>query len=152
MNYEVDLELKCRNNKDKVVSSFGHNLLNLCQSSGLRIVNGRKLGDSFGELTCHKKNGSSTVDYALVPKELFCNILSFQVLNYLEAISNHCPIALTLNISLLRDSFQSESLPTIPGPKKVKWEAPKFLSHPCQEKTYHDQKVRHMDNSRGSVM
>ena len=31
-----------------------HKLLNLCNVSELRILNGRKLGDSLGKITCHE--------------------------------------------------------------------------------------------------
>jgi hypothetical protein len=49
-------------------------MLDLCSNTGLKILNGRILGDTAGKLTCHKYNGSSTVDLALAHHSLFKNI------------------------------------------------------------------------------
>ena len=55
-----------RNNMDTSVNSFGRELIDLCISSNLIVVNGRTLGDFAGRYTCFTYNGSSTVDYILV--------------------------------------------------------------------------------------
>ena len=60
--YIMDEDLPSRNNQDLTTNERGKSILDMCISSGLRILNGRKPGDSLGYFTCHKYNGSSTVD------------------------------------------------------------------------------------------
>ena len=52
-----------RHNQDKTTNKHGTQLLQLCRSLGLYIVNGRLRGDSFGRYTCNSSQGNSTVDY-----------------------------------------------------------------------------------------
>lgn len=59
-----------RNNLDiKLVNNSGKHLLNLCKETGLRIINGRTIGDLLGNFTCITYNGCSVVDYMLVSQE-----------------------------------------------------------------------------------
>ena len=69
--YMVDSEMYPRMNCDKKMCMYGKRLLEVCQRARLRIINGRKIGDSTGNLTCHKYNGSSTVDYFIADVNLF---------------------------------------------------------------------------------
>lgn len=46
-NYDDDLFIQ-RYNQDKIINSHGTSLVNMCTSSGLRILNGRYIGDSLG--------------------------------------------------------------------------------------------------------
>jgi hypothetical protein len=64
-DYVTDTELK-RVNQDVIINSHGKNLLDLCLSSRLRILNGRFLGDSLGYFTYMSNNGFSSVDYAIL--------------------------------------------------------------------------------------
>ena len=66
-DYDLDSPIK-RNNLD-ILNQQGNNLLNMCLSSRLRILNGRYLGDSLGYHTYFSKNGCSTVDYAILSKD-----------------------------------------------------------------------------------
>ena len=118
---------KTRFNSDLKVCEFGHKLLSLCQTSGLRIVNGRKLGDTLGIKTCHKWNGSSTVDYAISQISLFSQILSFRVLDTLNEWSDHCPIYLNLNINISRNNTEHIQCNTM-CPRKLKWSAERELN------------------------
>ena len=52
-----------RNSRDTDLDQRGKDLLDLCKSADLHIVNGRKTGDLFGDFTCIKYNGNSVVDY-----------------------------------------------------------------------------------------
>ena len=70
-NYSIDEIPKRRNNQDNICSAQGLNLLDLCISSQLRILNGRYVGDSLGYFTCLTVNGLSSVDYAIAVKA-FC--------------------------------------------------------------------------------
>ncbi len=72
-------------------NSHGRNLLNLCRSSDLRILNGRIFGDSSGNLTCFSNNGASCVDYAIASQSLYEEISLFYV-NEQSHLSDHCKI------------------------------------------------------------
>ena len=63
--------------------------------TNLICLNGRKIGDTMGKLTCHEYNGSSTVDLALCSWGLYDQIQYFQVLDPVW-YSDHCRIKLTL--------------------------------------------------------
>ena len=95
VDYDNDVKIS-RNNLDKVINQQGQNLLNLCISSRLRILNGRYLGDSLGYHTCYTVNGCSTVDYAIVSRNLLSSVKFFCTtdLNYL---SDHVQIYFVLS-------------------------------------------------------
>ena len=63
-----------RNSYDKTVNSRGTDLLDLCISADLNIVNGRKIGDANGKYTCFTWNGSSVVDYVITSNTAFDKI------------------------------------------------------------------------------
>jgi hypothetical protein len=100
--YSVDTEPPKRNNQDKGTNARGSELLDLCISSGLRILNGRKVGDTLGCFTCHKYNGSSTVDYGVVSEGLFPHVQYFHVDKCVSDLSDHCKISFSL------DNFQKK--------------------------------------------
>ncbi|CAG2231846.1 unnamed protein product [Mytilus edulis] len=79
-DYAIDIENK-RINQDKVLNTHGKNLLDLCLSSGLRIVNG------------------STVDYALVSESLWSSVQYFKT-NDFTYLSDHAKIDLFLKCSI----------------------------------------------------
>ena len=62
--YHMKWTILChfRYNQNKICNERGESITDLCISSRLRILNGRKTGDSICYLTCHKYNGSSVVD------------------------------------------------------------------------------------------
>ena len=72
---ELDLHLENpppkRNSQDTSINPRGTELLDMCKSLDLNIVNGRKTGDLFGNYTCIKWNGNSVVDYLLTSSCLF---------------------------------------------------------------------------------
>ena len=84
-NYTTDFNIK-RNSFDKIFNTQGQGLIDLCIASQLRILNGRFVGDLFGNMTCFKTNGASTIDYCLTDVDLINNVNFFQVLdpNYLS--------------------------------------------------------------------
>ena len=53
------------------VNEYDKKLLELCIETELRILNGRILSDLEGKFTCHKWNGSSTVNYGMLQNSLF---------------------------------------------------------------------------------
>jgi hypothetical protein len=61
-----------RNNQDTVVNSHGRELLKLCHRTGLRIANGRVLGDELGCFSYVSPSGdASLVDYVVACPETF---------------------------------------------------------------------------------
>jgi hypothetical protein len=86
---------------DKILNAQGQQLIDLCIASQVRVLNGRFVGDSVGNVTCYKSNGASTVDYALADVDLLKNINFFQVSNP-SYLSDHVQIVVHLycNISL----------------------------------------------------
>ena len=79
-----------RNSEDKKVNTRGKELLDVCKSNDLLILNGRKMGDIFGSFTCHNWNGSSVVDYSIVSNTIMDCISSFSVGQYIPWLSDHC--------------------------------------------------------------
>lgn len=86
-SYEID-NCSSRENFDRHVDSRGKNLLELCVSHNLRILNGRLNGDTFGKFTCHTSNGSSTVDYTIISETLLSRILYFKVDDFIPSLSD----------------------------------------------------------------
>ena len=105
-----------RSNKDQTINKYGKKLTEFCIASGCFIANGRTLGDFQGNLTCHEKNGSSTVDYAIVNLSLNKQVRFFQVLQSTIG-SDHCPIKLELR-TVKKDTTESNITPL---PKPIKW-------------------------------
>ena len=92
-DYVLDTFLTRYNNDTKSVDSHGKLLLDLCKSSGLRIVNGRKLGDFHGNFTCFNHRGNpSVIDYMLCHLSVFKDIEYFKV-HVLNPYSIHCMIS-----------------------------------------------------------
>ena len=85
-----------RNSQDSSVNARGTDMLDMCKSLDVNIVNGRKTGDLFGNYTCIKWNGNSVVDYLLTSAPLFQQISCFKVGDFLPWLSDHCPIHFTL--------------------------------------------------------
>ena len=70
------IEITQRNNFDGEVNKHGNKLIGFCRSTNLKIVNGRKSGDSLGDSLgrfnlFYNNNGASTVDYCLSDDKIF---------------------------------------------------------------------------------
>ena len=72
-NFEtfIKIDLPLLNFTDLVPNTSGRQLITLMNDHSLVSLNGRKLGDTIGKLTCHEHNGSSTVDLALASWSLY---------------------------------------------------------------------------------
>lgn len=90
-----------RENSDKGVNTHGKNLLQLCRSLGLYIINGRLRGDTFGRLTHSSALGSSTVDYSITDLDL--SYLRAFTVQPLTPLSDHSPITLYLNKTVINN-------------------------------------------------
>ena len=84
-----------RNNCDSESNVYGKQLVDLCKSASLCIVNGRTVGDRDGQFTCMTETGQSVVDYLLISQSLFSQIIDFKVGN--QIISDHFPLEFTVN-------------------------------------------------------
>ena len=93
-------ESRLRNSQDNApLSKRGKELISLCKDLELSILNGRKLGDVFGKITCFRSNGCSVVDYGICSKDLFDAIPHFSVGLHMPWVSDHCPIVSILPFS-----------------------------------------------------
>ncbi len=117
--YQQKRLTKARQNYDNTVNTHGKQVLHLCKSLGLYIVNGRTKGDYLGRLTYCSYLGSSTVDYAITDLDQ-SQINYFTVMPQLP-LSDHSHIVLSLNRSgnLLPSSEQKGKLH--PLPSKFTW-------------------------------
>ena len=87
-----------RENKDVQTNQAGKELLELCKSKGMRIVNGRCNGDFNGESTFVSHLGQSTIDYVLVGENSLDTIKKFTIGSRLE--SSHMPLELCLETEI----------------------------------------------------
>ena len=92
----------------------GGELIELCKSMNLNILNGRKTGDLFGKITSFQWNGQSVVDYALTSNELFPHISYFKVGEYIPWISDHCSLSFKVNIKTPYIKPITENLNNVP--------------------------------------
>ena len=96
-----------RSNKDRVLDYYGRYLLELCQSTGLLIANGRIFGDqNSGKYTFCSHQGQSTVDYLLMNYCDFESLSHFDILD-LNEFSDHAP--LTFNFHLNEPNIQPQN-------------------------------------------
>ena len=108
-------DIPCRNSQDHgEVNVRGVELLNLCKSLNMVILNGRKTGDVFGKYTSIHWNGKAVVDYAIVPADMFEHVSSFTVGNYAPFISDHCPIFYNIITNNLGRVTPEPSLEEVP--------------------------------------
>ena len=81
-----------RGNTDHQSNTHGHKVIDLCKTCNLRILNGRKLGDSFGKPTFFSNEGCpSTIDYAIISDMYLHQVPSFTVKPQ-SSPSDHCQI------------------------------------------------------------
>jgi hypothetical protein len=123
LHYITDKQIPTRNNCDSVINARGRDILDLCTSARLRIVNGRKLGDTLGYHTCHKWNGSSVVDYVIVSEDLLDAIPYFKVGRFMADLSDHCNLSFKLNTPTLPAPENDHSDSLLPYPATYKWDS-----------------------------
>ena len=89
-----------RNSEDKTINARGKELLDICKLNDLLILNGRMTGDIFGNYTSHNWNGSSVVDYCIIPNEMYNSVTNFSVGNFIPWLSDHCLISATFDFDI----------------------------------------------------
>lgn len=81
-----------RVNQDLILDYNGRYLLDLCQSTGLLIANGRLFNDkNKGKCTFCSHRGQSTVDYVLLNFSDFITLSHFDILDFNEH-TDHAPV------------------------------------------------------------
>lgn len=98
LEYKPDTIITKRTCKDNTYDERGKQLIELCIASGMRILNGRFVGDSQGYFTCHKSKGSSVIDYMMINEEFLKHVLYFHVHHLLGTLSDHCKLSVMLRI------------------------------------------------------
>ena len=110
-DYENDTYIP-RYSQDTRCNTWGNCLLDLCKTSGIRIVNGRSGKDmGVGKFTCVTDKGESVVDYLIVEDDMFDVIKSFEVYDLTE-FSDHVPVYFSIDSSCSfaeRDNHQQTS-------------------------------------------
>jgi hypothetical protein len=115
MDYPSDTFNLPRKSTDDVYNEYGKELMDICCTFGVHILNGRFQGDKHGAFTCFKDNGASVVDYILCSTNLFERIIDFKVNTRCE--SDHFPISMTLRSGKrtapveIHDQHNSASIP-----------------------------------------
>ena len=85
-----------RVSRDRVSNAFGRDLISLCHSTSLLIMNGRLPGNSDIAFTCEcNSKGSSTVDYFVGSASLLPDCVRLKVHPKVPE-SDHRPISLSL--------------------------------------------------------
>ena len=111
-----ELVQNLRNSEDKIVSKRGKELIDLCKSYDMLIMNGRKIGDTVGKFTSHQYNGSAVVDYVLSPSEFAQNVSKFSIGTFIPWLSDHCPLHTTLMLSYSKSSTGKNTMKDVhPG-------------------------------------
>ena len=87
-----------RNSEDIVINRRGEELVELCKSLNMVILNGRRVGDPWGKMTSHQYNGSAVVDYVIVSVNLLSSIGNFLVGDFSAWVSDHCNLLYELNV------------------------------------------------------
>jgi hypothetical protein len=102
--YVIDTAVGKRSSHDSHIDTRGKELLDMCISNQLRILNGRTFGDTFGAYTCYKPAGCSVVDYVIVSQHLLCQILYMQISNFYAGMSDcHCKLSFKILASYQRE-------------------------------------------------
>ena len=100
--YKKDTELNRNNMDEHPIDKQGKLILDLCKTTGLKILNGRIIGDSKGQFTrfpLHKNTDKpSTIDYVLCGPSLMNEVFSFSILPFSE-LSDHCCLSLTIKVN-----------------------------------------------------
>ena len=116
--YNKDSQLNRQNMDDHTIDTQGKLILEICKTSGLRILNGRTTGDPIGKFTRYPTNlddKPSVIDYALCSEPLLQEIPQFRVLPF-SGMSDHCSISLKiLTNKVVADTIPVKSLMKVGG-------------------------------------
>ncbi|XP_055907465.1 uncharacterized protein LOC129942508 [Eupeodes corollae] len=91
-----------RSATDEVLDGNGKKLVEMCESIGLTLLNGRTNGDTNGNFTFIRGTACSTIDYCLA-KGIWLKYIADFIVNELT-YSDHLPISVQVDIKLQQDS------------------------------------------------
>ncbi len=120
MEYDTDTFQIPRCSSDNDINSYGRDLIDLCCSLGIHMMNGRSTSDPDGSFTCFSGEGTSLVDYCICTSGIYELPYDFKVHTRCE--SDHFPV--TLHLKPVYDNTQREpgqldnSITTI---KRYRW-------------------------------
>ena len=95
LTYELDSVLSVRKNPDDTVNDYGVKLLNMCKSSGLRILNGRHKLQMDSDFSFMGARGCSVVDYCISTPDIF-NLIDKFIVSSFTTWSDHAPLHLQI--------------------------------------------------------
>lgn len=149
---DTDIWVERRTSNDNIVDSRGKEIIDLCISNQLRILNGRSFGDSAGKFTCYNYAGCSVVDYFIVSEKLLNSILYMNVSDFLPTLSDcHSQLSVKMLSSFEREPIMEHMNKFPNGYMWNDSSAESFLksfSHPeiqNQLKSFMDEKIE-LDN------
>ena len=121
---EIDnhtIPISVRQNCDKETNSHGKNVIELCNTFNLKILNGRSNGDPLGNFTYYdEKLGASLVDYSICSQNFYKHIDNFMTLPHNE-LSDHCKIVTEINGYIANETSVNDSYDWKNIPKKFHW-------------------------------
>ena len=118
-DYNIDHNLKPRTSQDRHIDDRGKHILEICIAAQLRILNGRKLGDTLGYFTSHNYNGSAVVDYVICSSALLNRIPYFKIHRFNGTISDHCMVSFALNAKVPQTNIPEVKLFDLP--RQFQW-------------------------------
>jgi len=111
-NYTADAIHKHRNTEiPQTTNRYGKSVIELCIEAQLRILNGRTLGDSKGQLTFFNHNGSSVVDYCICSSDMLPSVVNFTVGDFEPNLSDHRPISINLLSHYIKNQNDELKIP-----------------------------------------
>ena len=123
-DYVPDTPKRRRNCDTSKVNDHGKALLDLCISSGFRILNGRKIGDLQGKCTYYGPmcKNPTLIDYGLAHNQGLKDIQLFCVQD-LSFLSDHCLIYVQIEVNAKISKLNVESHIQLSSiPRKYHWE------------------------------
>ncbi|KAJ7341689.1 hypothetical protein JRQ81_006347 [Phrynocephalus forsythii] len=107
-----------RISKDPVFNYAASQMIDLCSTFNLRILNGSTVSGSSGDFTFCSNKGQSVVDYILVSPNLFNKVTYFKIDTRIE--SDHLPILIHLQIEA-SNRLESHPDSTVQIHKRARW-------------------------------
>jgi len=123
-DYQSDHFQQNRNNCDvSPMNAQGRTILDLCISTGMRILNGRTMGDIFGKPTYFGPQCiyPTTLDYTICHEEFLDQVSSFKVSDF-TPFSDHCQISTNIKTGTWTPSAQKENVSLNPLPDRFVWD------------------------------
>ena len=97
----------CRSSDDTKANRYGKELIELCKSSEMKIMNGYFNRDkTTGEFTCYTANGKSLIDYLICDVHCYHALSAFAI-EPLNSDSDHRPLVFSFNVTLHKTTQQT---------------------------------------------